>query len=153
MAAFRDLSEYSYFPWEQVLKKLPAAPGVARPRPLLNIGWLSTDQPYRTGAFASDLLRCLAMLCTTPVNRLRGWHVCELCDSPPVFPMRVEVDGVKLEVGNGEVHVEGEGGRVYSAPTMIVHYIQAHSYTPPDEFTAALRFRCAGEQDHLTNSQ
>ncbi|WP_375431714.1 hypothetical protein [uncultured Friedmanniella sp.] len=38
-----------------------------------------------------------------------------------------------------EIHLQGLDGRLYSAPTLVVHYIQAHQYLPPDEFLEALR--------------
>ena len=56
--------------------------------------------------------------------------------------MSVDVDGIELRVGNGEVHIAGQEGTVYAAPTMIVHYVQKHGYCPPTEFIDALVLQC-----------
>jgi hypothetical protein len=42
-------------------------------------------------------------------------------------------------LGNGEIIVKGEDGRRYAAPTLILHYIEAHHYLPPEEFIQAVR--------------
>jgi len=39
--------------------------------------------------------------------------------------------------------VDGVGGITYAAPDLIYHYIRAHDYAPPEQFTAALRAWCA----------
>ena len=40
-------------------------------------------------------------------------------------------------LGNGEIYVLA-GGIIYTAPTLVIHYIDAPGYLPPEEFRAAL---------------
>jgi hypothetical protein len=53
----------------------------------------------------------------------RGSHSCELCGRSR---------------GTHNLFVPG-AGFVYVAPEMIVHYVDAHSYMPPESFLQALR--------------
>jgi hypothetical protein len=39
--------------------------------------------------------------------------------------------------GSAEIRVVGVG-RVYAAPDLIGHYVEAHGYCPPEEFIAAV---------------
>ena len=41
----------------------------------------------------------------------------------------------RLEI---EIRVRGDERTVYAAPTLIVHYVEAHRYRPPEEFIAAV---------------
>ena len=38
----------------------------------------------------------------------------------------------------GEFHVQAKDGTIYSAPTLILHYIDEHNYLPPEGFIDAL---------------
>jgi hypothetical protein len=53
-----------------------------------------------------------------------GWHSCELCR---VAPAR----------GVYNVWIPSDAA-LYVAPELVVHYIEAHQYRPPDEFIAAV---------------
>ena len=129
MAFFPDLSPYTYFP-------------LVRGQRMLNVGWLGAREPFATGPFASDVLDCIVDLCRSPWNLTMGAHECELCApvaEQPSVPLWVDY----WPSGNGEIHVEGDDGIVYAAPTLIYHYIRDHGYAPPEEFTAALRAYCS----------
>ena len=67
---------------------------------------------------------------------MRGWQECPFCEEE--YPIHVEVDGERWPVGDAEIRVPGRAGRVYSAPTLIAHYVDAHRYRPPDEFIEAV---------------
>jgi hypothetical protein len=43
-----------------------------------------------------------------------------------------------LSLGSAEIRVPGSGGRIYAAPDLIYHYVEAHGYRPPDEFVEAV---------------
>jgi len=87
-------------------------------------------------------------LASKPVELYRGVHVCELCIEPPNLvknglPNRVSnpecswgqwIAGPK---SNGEIGVS-RGGTTFAAPVLIVHYIEAHRYLPPEEFLKAV---------------
>ena len=126
MAFFPDLSPYTYFP-------------LVRGQRMLNVGWLGAGEPFATGPFPADLLACILDLCRSTVNETLGFHECELCPPPREGSLLVGLGGARVALGNGEIHVEGDNGIVYAAPTLIYHYIRDHDYRPPHEFTEALR--------------
>jgi hypothetical protein len=39
--------------------------------------------------------------------------------------------------GNGEIRIAATNGMIYVAPVLILHYVVAHRYLPPQEFVAA----------------
>jgi hypothetical protein len=119
MAHFADLSKYTYS------SDRPRWPVV-----LLNVGWLGTDHPFPTGVCPAEFLVRLRDAATTPVALMRGFHYCEFCPRP--------IDDERTPRGNGEIRIRGVGRRAYASPTLIVHYAEAHSYRPPDEFIAAV---------------
>jgi hypothetical protein len=93
------------------------------------IGWLAADQPYRTGDLppivTSNLVRLLKNA-YQPVFFLGG-HTCELCPE----------NGVS---GYLNLFVPAKGF-LYVCPELILHYISAHQYRPPNEFCNAV-LRC-----------
>ena len=125
MTTYEDLTDYEY----------SASVG-----PMQNVGWLGKGIEFRKGAMpkaARDHL--VELVAESPQNVTRGLHDCELCDVES--PIAVDAPRSKRGVaflGNAEVHVRLVDGRVLAAPTLIVHYIDAHDYLPPDEFVRAL---------------
>lgn len=114
MAWFPDLSPYTYSAF--------ALPGT------VNVGWLEPGHPFPTGPAPAALLARLSELDGTAfVNHTRGPHRCGFC-APGGF------DGY----GSAEIHVVGADGRVYAAPSLILHYVRDHGYLPPAEFVAAV---------------
>jgi len=101
---------------------------------LLCVGWLDQSVPYNEGCVHPDLVRKLLKLVAKPVNLTRGHHVCQYCD-----PSGIDRYGGDNARGNGEIRVTGSNGTMYAAPVLICHYIQAHSYRPPDEFLEAVQ--------------
>jgi hypothetical protein len=51
-----------------------------------------------------------------------------------VAPLALEARGKRVLLGCAEVWVRGIDGVWYAAPTLILHYVQAHRYKPPEEF-------------------
>jgi hypothetical protein len=90
------------------------------------IGWLTKDRPFATGKTDSDAFAKLKVLMQAPWQPMitLGAHECELCqfDAP--------CGNANLFVPNGDV--------VFVCPELIVHYIAAHHYRPPDEFITAV---------------
>jgi hypothetical protein len=41
-------------------------------------------------------------------------------------------------MGNGEIRVAGSDGVVYVAPVLVAHYVEVHSYRPPEGFIRAV---------------
>lgn len=113
MTYFPDLTEHTY-------TKFPRRSGV------LNVGWLGKSHPFLTGETPVPFLDTLKKLCESPILLHRGFHLCQFCEPGDQFP------------GNGQIRVEDQNGQVYSAPTMVYHYVSVHNYRPPEEFIQAV---------------
>ena len=108
MAFFTDLSPYTWVPYET-----PTT---------VNVGWLDLGEPFNIGVTSDEFRRRLQQICQRPERQTRGIHICCFCS-------RV--------YGSGEIRVIGLH-RVYAAPELVHHYVEAHGYLPPDEFVAAV---------------
>jgi hypothetical protein len=128
MAFFSDLSPYSYINDE-------ASPG------LLNVGWLSKNEPFARGPVSGSFVRTILKLCESPTNLCRGTHICEFCQ-PPRDILKLDEDyywvWALAREGNGEIHVPAEDGVTYVAPALVAHYIMEHQYQPPQKFIDAV---------------
>lgn len=122
---FRDLTSYQYclpFPLHGIL----------------NVGWLSPEHSYTKGvvdAGSISEIKFLAIYAAAHV--MRGYHYCEFCGCEPP---RIKIGNDMLELGFAELLVRDEGGRMYAAPNLLVHYIETHNYRPPDAFFEAARW-------------
>ena len=92
------------------------------------IGWLSREHPFKSGQVQADFLAVLRTHLAAPMQPViaMGFHSCELCEGtgPRAHGRR------NIWIPSGEC--------TYVAPELIVHYIEAHNYRPPDEFIAAV---------------
>ena len=94
------------------------------------VGWLHRDQVHPSGEVPLEFVRRLkefAVRWRLSTKELwwgifRGGHVCEFCDRA---------------YGHGNFGVLANN-LLYTAPEMIVHYIEDHGYAPPREFIAAV---------------
>jgi hypothetical protein len=94
------------------------------------IGWLTRDRAFTSGNVPSDFARRLRMLCDSwalssealwwPVAG--GGHECEFCGDYS--------SGGNLGVPAGQLR--------FVAPQMVSHYVDDHSYQPPDPFVRAV---------------
>jgi hypothetical protein len=127
MAWYLDLSPYEYF---------------GDSPPMLNVGWLERGRDFDTGPVPPEFTVRLREMSQRPTNLCRGVHDCDLCDplddAPPVDFKRFQEWLKEPRAGNGEIHVRSADGKVYSAPALIVHYVEAHHYRPPKEFVDAV---------------
>ena len=119
MAYFEDLSEYRYF---------------GKPESgVLNVGWLGEGQPFQACDTSEAFQAALNELCNN--NSMRpcgGHHVCEVC------PDASWHDPYFNTLGNGEIRVRDTDGIWYAAPRLVVHYVVAHRYCPPQAFIEAV---------------
>jgi len=83
-----------------------------------NVGWLDGGASFETGDVPSNVLALVSKVAETPIAIMRGQHYCHLCQAP----------------GTGELWFQGVQGPVYTAPTLLSHYMRAHRYCPPEEF-------------------
>jgi hypothetical protein len=104
---------------------------------VLNVGWLDSAHPFTTGETSANFHQLLQMLCESPVQLHRGFHDCQFCPK--------KLRSLKAaKIGNGQIRVIGDGGIWYVAPTMVYHYVTAHSYKPPDAFIDAVLKTASG---------
>ena len=127
MAFFQDLSPCSYFErWESSL---------------LAVGWLDNGHAFTKGTVGEEFFAALIRLCVQPWQPavLAGRHPCPLCRFTG-GPGAVTYQGMTVSIGGANVFVPGLE-RVFVAPTMIAHSIEAHEYAPPMVFQEAV-LRC-----------
>jgi hypothetical protein len=105
-----------------------------------NVGWLEGDKHFEKGTVDPALLKKLGQIVFSSgatdfrVNRIRGSHPCSLSPSHGVVRLP---DGHVL--GSCEIWIpKPDEVSYFAAPSLIYHYIEAHSYKPPDEFLEAV---------------
>jgi len=125
MTYYKDLTPYEYFVKDEKATV-----------PVLNIGWLSSNELFETGITSREFRVNLFQFCS-PENRVllaRGFHICEFCSSKYVEDDQNQWDALK---GNGEIRIQGHS-IIYAAPALIYHYVVEHNYKPPQEFIDAV---------------
>lgn len=124
MTFYRDLSPYGY------------RSGVSG---ALNVGWLGWRNPFFSrGRTSAPVVEELKRLATFGCGQTRGFHSCPFCFRSVGAPVIIDFGSQELALGSAEVSVEGIAGEKYIAPNLIIHYIERHSYRPPDVFLEAL---------------
>lgn len=93
---------------------------------VLAVAWLGRGATFKTGAVAPEFFAKLMALCNDPWEPApdRSWRDCEIC----------QFDARQFK---GRLFVPYEG-KVYVAPTGIVHFVAAHWYQPPQAFIDAV---------------
>jgi hypothetical protein len=105
---------------------------------VLNVGWLSATHAFATGPADVQLIDALRKLIASPVELYRGQHYCEFCPEPFWDANKGRlVDAGPEARGSGEIRVVSASGVTYAAPLLVLHYVMAHSYRPPEEFIEA----------------
>jgi len=98
------------------------------PEGVLAIGWLDGSEPFPQGEASPEFFKKLQLLCSVPFSGAGCWmgsHECNVCQ----FTAEA--------TASREVYVPHEA-RLYVAPVMILHYVNAHRYLPPEVFIAAV---------------
>lgn len=142
MTWYADLSPCTYFPLQT---------------PLTAVGWLDPAHPYPHGQIERPTVIKLFQLLENPWQPvvLMGIHCCGWCyvsggPATVVYhPSGPESFRGAVSVGCNNLFVPGDGV-VYAAPSLILHYIDAHHYRPPAAFLAAVE-ACPpmGSQEYL----
>jgi hypothetical protein len=124
MTYFPDLAPCTYF-------------GLG-PGRLIAIGWLDRNHRYEIGGVTSQWFRSLALLVADPWQPAAsaGMHRCEFCVHTG-GPLSIDFDGITVDLGASNVFVPSTEG-VYVTPSLVLHYIDAHGYRPPDVFQRAV---------------
>jgi hypothetical protein len=117
MAYYPDLARLDYFP-------------VAETTILKAVGWLSADQDFMTGKSSQNFFDRLQELveCAWQPFHAMGGHSCELCQF---------LEHEQTPSGNKNLFIPFDGA-VLVAPELILHYINAHHYAPPQIFIEAV---------------
>jgi hypothetical protein len=112
MAEYTDLTPCDYFHVEC--------------EALLAVGWLSTETRYAMGDSEPAFFARLVQFAGSPWQPMvfAGFHACELCQ-------------FQRPLGTANIFVPHRGS-IYVAPELIVHYIAAHRYKPPQVFIDAV---------------
>ncbi|MEO0601543.1 MAG: hypothetical protein AAF211_08910 [Myxococcota bacterium] len=120
---------------------------------LVAMGWLEPDHDFVRGSVTPvDLASICGLLVDPwwPDFVFCGSHDCGFCAAPD-GPSHVTCSGVRVGIGWTNLFVPSiDEHCVYVAPSMIVHYIDAHGYQPSSGFLEAVR-RCPpmGSEAHL----
>lgn len=126
---YEDLSNYCYY------LKTPAST-------VRNVGWLEKDKSYATGEVSGSFLPKLSSIILgndiidAQVNRIRSAHPCSLsgCSN-----LQIEANGRKDSLGAAEIWIPSkDGSNFFATPSMVYHYVETHSYLPPEEFVSAV---------------
>jgi len=132
MTHFEDLTPYGY---------------LGAGEDALNVGWLGRGHSFPAGqAGGGAVTEVLRLVRDNPVNRTRGWHLCELCERPADLsaperprPAQMDLEGSPVLLGGCEIRVRARTGTIYAAPSLLAHYPSAHGYLLPPDFLRALR--------------
>jgi hypothetical protein len=107
---------------------------------LVAVGWLDAGFPYDRGKVPAEFIDRLREKCRNGINRTRGLYRCTLCPRPsqpghgPPLTTTVHSPSGDFVVGSAEIRVEGSSGTRYASPDMIIHYVEAHGYLPPEDY-------------------
>jgi hypothetical protein len=118
---YADLSKYTYEPMR------------SRAR-LLNIGWLDSSVPFRTGELPAGCLERLGLAVSLTSHAMRGIHGCPFCEGATI---RACIGGAEVLLGMSEAWLPSTSAEViYIAPSLVYHYVGTHRYLPPDTMVA-----------------
>jgi len=94
---------------------------------ILAVGWLEKCSNFTIGPTPEPVYQRLQLFAKNPWQPFvaLGYHECELCQH------------VGERQGTANIYIPFEG-RIFVAPELITHYINAHFYQPPSVFCEAV---------------
>jgi hypothetical protein len=109
---------------------------------LLAVGWLEPGHDYHRGNVRTEFVCKLAELLVNPWQPAMsmGPHRCAFCrlsGGPASFRLENVVSSSDVRLGVSNLWLPADGC-LYIAPSLILHYMDAHEYSPPDEFQSAV---------------
>ena len=125
MTHFADLSPCSYFPCDAANK-------------LVAVGWLESGCDYTRGFVSEAFFARLTKLLVNPWQAVAtiGWHDCAFCRFSS-GPRQFTYNNTTITLGINNLFVPADDC-IFVAPSLIVHYIDAHEYSPPQIFQDAV---------------
>lgn len=102
------------------------------------VGWLGREHPFSCGAVERPFFDAFAKLASDPWQPYltAGRHPCPFC----VFtggPAELVAGDSRVRLGSLNVLVPA-ASCLYVAPTLMLHYMDAHGYAPPEAFRVAV---------------
>jgi hypothetical protein len=109
---------------------------------LLAVGWLEPGHDYRLGEVRTEFVLKLVDLLVNPWQPAiaMGRHPCGFCrlsGGPPSFRFENLAISSEVRIGISNLWVPADGF-LFVSPSLILHYMDAHGYSPPDEFQMAV---------------
>lgn len=125
MTYFPDQSSCGYFECNQ-------------PEKLIAVGWLDPARPFNQGPVSAGFFSKVTELLVNPWQPAvaMGRHECGFCrfsGGPATF----RFGDVEVQFGVANVFIPADGF-LYVAPSLILHYIDSHGYSPPEDFQHAV---------------
>ena len=130
MSYYQDLSPFSEL-------------GLPPSESVLAVGWLDAGNDYKKGQVSRDVADSLLGLLSNvwEPGVTAGRHRCTFCYITG-GPTSIYASDRSIELGSSNLYLPSESQKVlYVAPSLIVHYMDAHEYLPPAEFQEAV-LRC-----------
>ena len=129
MSWYDDLSPCDYF-------------GVENAPKFKAVGWLEEGREFRRGKADPRFVHKLVLLLgeSNPLEPSSDPYFCSLCAfsrGPSEFHLFQSPGMPSVPMGNRNLFLPG-AGFLYIAPSLVLHYIDAHQYLPPDEFIKAV---------------
>lgn len=125
MPHFDDLSPNTYFDrWQDTL---------------LSVGWLERGHEFPRGTVSPAFFDALVRLLVDPwqPGAFAGRAPCSFCQFSG-GPATLSLADTNVKLGSANVFVPGLAQGVFVAPSLVVHYIDAHEYVPPLELQRAV---------------
>lgn len=109
---------------------------------LIAVGWLEPGHDYQCGEVMPEFVRKLADLLIDPWQPAvsMGRHSCGFCrltGGPTSFRFGNLASSSVVPMGVSNLWVPAEGF-LYVTPSLILHYMDGHGYSPPLEFQEAV---------------
>ena len=125
MAHYADLTPCDYFTPDHDGK-------------LIAVGWLAHGQDYLKGDVSLELFARLHQLLVNPWQPFvaMGAHACDFYRFSS-GPSQLTLDNVTVQLGASNLFIPADD-RLFVAPSLILHYIDAYEYSPPAEFCEAV---------------
>ncbi len=104
----------------------------------VGVGWLDTEHEFPVGPVDRDWFLVLVQHLSNAWQPFAnaGLHRCPFCRFSH-GPAALRFEGHEVALGSSLLLVPGPSA-LYVAPSLVAHYIDAHSYQPPAEFRAAV---------------
>lgn len=106
---------------------------------LIAIGWLNANYPFTHGTVQQNFVERLELFCSNPLLQTFGVRFCTLCGKEDVVKVALSSGNEIFLYGANEIRIPSvSGDKIYAAPDLILHYVLAHNYKPPQEFIDAV---------------